>query len=89
MSALMARYPCFQPFLMDASTLDSVDSGYLLRRDGTYIEDHLQSWLDREGAECFRGACERCIELGATLEQEILLRGRRVQSELRRFLATG
>lgn len=52
------------------------------------IEDYLQSWLDREGAECFRGACERCIELGATFEQEILLGGRRVQSELHRFLAT-
>lgn len=87
-SALMARYPRFKPFLMDASTLDSVNSGYLLRRDGAYTEDYLQPWLDRERAECFRGACERCIELGATLEQEILLEGRRVQSELHRFLAT-
>lgn len=87
-SALMARYPRSKPFLMDASTLDSVNSGYLLRRDGAYIEDYLQPWLDRERAECFRGVCERCIELGATLEQEILLEGRRVQSELHRFLAT-
>ena len=36
-------------------------------------------WLGREDAECFHGACARCIELGAALEQEILLEGR-VQS---------